>query len=72
MIERLTDEFEILNILQADNKKEQYPHEHYSYNKAADRQVKREEMANQLKIAKTNKNKYDKKQVLFFVGLFLF
>ena len=32
-----------------------------AYNKAADRQVKREEMANQLKIAKTNKNKYDKK-----------
>ena len=32
-----------------------------TYNKAADRQVKREEMANQLKIAKTNKNKYDKK-----------
>lgn len=30
------------------------------YNKAADRQVKREEIANQLKIAKTNKNKYDK------------
>lgn len=31
-----------------------------SYNKAADRQVKREQMANDLKIAKTNKNKYDK------------
>ncbi|MBO7693027.1 MAG: hypothetical protein J6Y28_09640 [Acholeplasmatales bacterium] len=30
------------------------------YNKAADRQVKREEMENQLKIARTNKNKYDK------------
>ena len=30
------------------------------YNKAADRQVKREQMANELKIAKTNKNKYDK------------
>lgn len=30
------------------------------YNAAADRQVKREEMANQLKIARTNKNKYDK------------
>ena len=30
------------------------------YNKAADRQVKREQMENQLKIAKTNKNKYDK------------
>lgn len=30
------------------------------YNKAADRQVKREDIANQLKIAKTNKNKYDK------------
>lgn len=29
------------------------------YNKAADRQVKREEMENQLKIAKENKNKYD-------------
>ena len=29
------------------------------YNAAADRQVKREEMENQLKIAKTNKNKYD-------------
>ena len=32
-----------------------------AYNKAADRQIKREEMDNQLKIAKTNKNKYDKK-----------
>ena len=31
------------------------------YNKAADRQVKREQMENDLKIAKTNKNKYDKK-----------
>lgn len=31
-----------------------------SYNKAADREVKREDMANQLKIAKTNKNRYDK------------
>ena len=30
------------------------------YNAAADRQVKREQMDNQLKIAKTNKNKYDK------------
>lgn len=30
------------------------------YNKAADRQVKREDMANQLKIARTNKNRYDK------------
>lgn len=30
------------------------------YNKAADRQVKREQMENQLKIARTNKNKYDK------------
>lgn len=30
------------------------------YNKAADRQIKREQMANDLKIAKTNKNKYDK------------
>ena len=30
------------------------------YNKAADRQVKREQMENQLQIAKTNKNKYDK------------
>ena len=30
------------------------------YNKAADRQVKKEEMENQLKIAKQNKNKYDK------------
>lgn len=30
------------------------------YNAAADRQVKREEMANQLKIARTNKNRYDK------------
>ena len=30
------------------------------YNKAADRQVKREQMQNDLKIAKTNKNKYDK------------
>ena len=30
------------------------------YNKAADRQVKREQMENQLKIAKQNKNKYDK------------
>ena len=30
------------------------------YNQAADRQVKREEMQNQLNIAKTNKNKYDK------------
>lgn len=29
------------------------------YNKAADRQIKREEMENQLKIAKENKNKYD-------------
>lgn len=31
------------------------------YNKAADRQVKREQMENDLQIAKTNKNKYDKK-----------
>lgn len=31
-----------------------------TYNKAADRQVKREDMENQLKIAKTNKNRYDK------------
>ena len=31
-----------------------------NYNAAADRQVKREEMENQLKIAKTNKNRYDK------------
>lgn len=31
------------------------------YNAAADRQVKREDIANQLKIARTNKNKYDKK-----------
>ena len=31
------------------------------YNKAADRQIKREQMENDLKIAKTNKNKYDKK-----------
>ena len=30
------------------------------YNKAADRQVKREQMENQLKIAKQNKNRYDK------------
>lgn len=30
------------------------------YSKAADRQVKREQMENQLKIAKENKNKYDK------------
>lgn len=30
------------------------------YSKAADRQVKREQMANDLKIARTNKNKYDK------------
>lgn len=30
------------------------------YNKAADRQVAREKMQNDLKIAKTNKNKYDK------------
>ena len=30
------------------------------YNHAADRQVRREEMANQLKIAQTNKNRYDK------------
>ena len=30
------------------------------YNAAAERQVKREQMENQLKIAKTNKNKYDK------------
>lgn len=30
------------------------------YNAAADRQIKREQMANQLKIARTNKNKYDK------------
>ena len=29
------------------------------YNAAADRQVKREDIANQLKIARTNKNKYD-------------
>ena len=29
------------------------------YNKAADRQVKREQMENDLKIARTNKNKYD-------------
>lgn len=31
------------------------------YNAAADRQVKREDIATQLKIARTNKNKYDKK-----------
>ena len=31
-----------------------------TYNAAAERQVKREQMENQLKIAKTNKNKYDK------------
>jgi hypothetical protein len=31
-----------------------------TYSKAADRQIKREEMKNDLKIAKTNKNKYDK------------
>lgn len=31
-----------------------------AYDHAADRQVKREEMANELKIAKTNKNRYDK------------
>lgn len=31
-----------------------------TYNKAADRQVKRHEIDTQLKIAKTNKNKYDK------------
>ena len=31
------------------------------YNKAADRQVQREKMQNDLAIAKTNKNKYDKK-----------
>lgn len=31
-----------------------------SYNAAADRQVKREQMKNDLKIARTNKNKYDK------------
>lgn len=30
------------------------------YNKAADRQIKREDMATKLQIAKTNKNKYDK------------
>jgi hypothetical protein len=30
------------------------------YNKAADRQIKREDMATKLKIAQTNKNKYDK------------
>ena len=30
------------------------------YNAAAERQIKREQMENQLKIAKTNKNKYDK------------
>ena len=32
----------------------------YMYNAAAEREVKREQMDNQLKIAKTNKNKYDK------------
>jgi hypothetical protein len=31
------------------------------YNKAADREVAREKMENDLRIAKTNKNKYDKK-----------
>lgn len=31
-----------------------------TYNAAADRQVKREQMKNDLKIAKANKNKYDK------------
>ena len=30
------------------------------YNKAADRQIKREDMASKEKIAKMNKNKYDK------------
>lgn len=32
-----------------------------TYNKAADRQVKREQIAAQVQIAKTNKNRYDKK-----------
>ena len=31
-----------------------------TYNAAADRQLKREQMKNDLKIAKTNKNRYDK------------
>lgn len=31
-----------------------------SYSKAADRQVKREDIKTKLQIAKTNKNKYDK------------
>ena len=31
-----------------------------TYNAAADRQVKREQMKNDLRIAKANKNKYDK------------
>ena len=31
------------------------------YNKAADRQIKREDIAARVNIAKTNKNKYDKK-----------
>ena len=31
------------------------------YSKAADRQVKREDIETKLKIAKENKNKYDKK-----------
>ena len=31
-----------------------------TYNAAAEREVKREQMKNDLKIAKTNKNRYDK------------
>ena len=30
------------------------------FNRAADREVKREDMKNKLKIATTNKNRYDK------------
>ena len=32
-----------------------------NYNQAAERNVQREQMKNDLKIARTNKNKYDKK-----------
>lgn len=51
------------NKLDIDNKKLQLERDKLlseGYNKAADRQVKREDIATKLEIAKTNKNRYDK------------
>lgn len=51
------------NKLDIDNKKLQLERDKLlseGYNKAADRQIKREDIATKLEIAKTNKNRYDK------------